>query len=181
MHRIDIPSTFSTKRLLLRKPSLDDAQPIFDEYASDPQIPRFMSWRNHTHVDQTRDYLNLCLDIWASGDGYAFVIENLSAPGVPMGMIDMRCQSYKVEFGYVLAAKSWNKGYATEALKHLVDWSLDQDRFYRASAFCDVDHGASVRVMEKAGMSFEGILRRYFVHPNRSDEPCDCRMYAKVK
>jgi len=35
--------------------------------------------------------------------------------------------------------------------------------------------------MEKAGMTFEGVLRQYFVHPNISSEPRDCRMYAKVR
>lgn len=30
-------------------------------------------------------------------------------------------------------------------------------------------------------MSFEGVLRRYFVHPNMSHEPRDSLMYAKVK
>jgi RimJ/RimL family protein N-acetyltransferase len=42
---------------------------------------------------------------------------------------------------------------------------------YRAEAFCDVDHPASARVMEKAGMEREGILRRYFRHPSISEAP----------
>ncbi len=35
--------------------------------------------------------------------------------------------------------------------------------------------------MEKAGMTFEGVLRRYSVHPNRSPEPRDVLLYAKVR
>ena len=69
----------------------------------------------------------------------------------------------------------------TEALSALVDWSLDQPQIWQASAFCDMENLASARVMEKSGMAFEGILRRYCVHPNISSEPRDCRMYAKVR
>ena len=52
---------------------------------------------------------------------------------------------------------------------------------YRVYAYCDVENLASARVMEKAGMSFEGVLRRWGVHPNRSSEPRDCRCYAAVR
>ena len=51
----------------------------------------------------------------------------------------------------------------------------------RAAAICDIDNQASARVMEKAGMNFEGVLRRHTLHPNIAPEPRDCRMYAKVK
>jgi RimJ/RimL family protein N-acetyltransferase len=46
---------------------------------------------------------------------------------------------------------------------------------------CDVDNIASARVMEKAGLTLEGRLRRWLVHPNISDEPRDCLGYARVR
>lgn len=69
----------------------------------------------------------------------------------------------------------------TEALSTVVDWALTQPDVWRASAFCDVEHVASARVMEKAGLTFEGVLRRYFIHPQISPEPRDCKLYAKVR
>ncbi len=96
-------------------------------------------------------------------------------------MIHLHKRPHRVEFGFVIARPFWGQGYMTEALSTLVDWSLDQPQIWRASAFCDIDNLASARVMEKAGMIFEGILRRFFVHPNISGEPRDCRMYSKVR
>ena len=96
-------------------------------------------------------------------------------------MINLRPRHLRVEFGYVLARQHWGHGYMTEALSTLVDWALDQPKIWRVSAICDMDNSASAKVMEKAGMVFEGVLRRYFVHPNVSPEPRDCRMYAKVR
>lgn len=51
----------------------------------------------------------------------------------------------------------------------------------KAEAFCDLDNLASSRVMENAGMIREGILRRYLTHPNISEDPRDCFLYAKVR
>jgi hypothetical protein len=52
---------------------------------------------------------------------------------------------------------------------------------FRVWALCDVDNLASARVMEKVGMQREGILRRWILHPNLSDEPRDVYCYSVVK
>jgi len=49
------------------------------------------------------------------------------------------------------------------------------------TAVCDVENIASARVMEKAGLSREGVLRRWLVHPNLGPEPRDCYGYARVR
>ena len=68
-----------------------------------------------------------------------------------------------------------------EALKSVVEWALAQPEIYRVWATCDVDNVASARVLERAGMGREGVLRRWLVHPNLSDEPRDCLCYSIVK
>jgi RimJ/RimL family protein N-acetyltransferase len=60
-----------------------------------------------------------------------------------------------------------------------VAWAEAQVGLTRIWAYCDVDNPASGRVMEKAGLSFEGIRERFAVHPNISAEPRDCRCYGK--
>jgi [ribosomal protein S5]-alanine N-acetyltransferase len=175
------PTVIGTARLLLRKPVLTDAEPLFDAYISKPEIPRYMSWLAHTDIGQTQTFLENCIAGWADHTNFEFVIERKKAPGVPIGMIGMHPLKHTVGFGYVIAKEFWNCGYTSEALKGLVDWSLQQPYIFRAQAFCDVENPASARVMEKAGMQLEGILRRYFVHPNLSNEPRDSLMYAKVR
>ena len=66
----------------------------------------------------------------------------------------------------------------TEAARVIVDWVLKQEGIYRVWAFCDVENLASARVLEKVGMQKEGVLRRWMIHPNVSDEPRDCYCYA---
>lgn len=69
----------------------------------------------------------------------------------------------------------------TEAVRAVVDWAIGQPEMHRVWAVCDVDNKASARVLEKAGMEREGILRRWSIHPNISEFPRDCICYAKVK
>ena len=179
--KLTAPPQFTTLRLLLRKPRLEDALGIFDGYARDPEVVRYLTWRAHGGVAETEAYLRHCLEEWARGASYPYVIEEVGQAGQPVGMIHLHKGPGGVTFGYVLARPWWGRGYMTEALSALVDWSLAQPRVWRAAAFCDVDNAASARVMEKAGMSFEGVLARYSLHPNAAPEPRDCRMYAKVK
>ncbi len=177
----DAPLLLSTARLRLRKPELKDAEPIFTTYATDPEVVRFLSWQAHQRVQDTEGFLQHCLEAWSKGTTFAYVIELHDNPGNPIGMIDARPQGPQVAFGYVLARPSWGCGYMTEALSSLVDWSLNQPGCWRASAYCDSDNSASAKVMRKAGMEFEGVLRRFAVFPNVSSEPRDCLIYAKVR
>lgn len=175
------PRRIETERLLLRCAELEDAPAIFDSYTSKPHIPKFMSWTAHTNVDQTKQFLKCCIEGWSEKSNFEYVIELKGQSSGPIGMIGMHPLKHSVGFGYVIAEACWNRGITSEALSELVDWSLKQEPVYRAQAFCDVENPASARVMEKAGMKFEGVLRRYFVHPNISNEPRDSLMYAKIR
>jgi len=172
---------FLTSRLLLRKPLLLDAEAVFSAYASDAQVTRYVTWRQHESAEITKGFLTRCLREWADGSHLSYIITPIAEPSRPLGMISVRRKQERVLFGYVLSQRVWGRGFATEALSYLVNWSLAQEGVWRASAFCDVDNTASARVMEKSGLSFEGLLRRYIMHPNVSDEPRDCLMYAKVR
>jgi [ribosomal protein S5]-alanine N-acetyltransferase len=68
-----------------------------------------------------------------------------------------------------------------EALTEVAQWAMRQDSIWRIGAYCDVENRASARVMEKAGLQREGILRHWIIHPNISAEPRDCLSYAMVR
>jgi RimJ/RimL family protein N-acetyltransferase len=177
---INPPKTLKTERLRLRKAKLSDAEAIFRQYAQDPEVTKYVSWRAHSDVEETRDYMRMCLLAWDVGKAFHWVIERLEDKQV-IGMIIARVDKEKWELGYVLARKYWGRGYMTESLKGLIAWALKQKNIFRIWAVCDVDNAASARVMEKAGMQREGILRRWSVHPNISPEPRDSSCYAIVK
>jgi ribosomal-protein-alanine N-acetyltransferase len=69
----------------------------------------------------------------------------------------------------------------TEALTEVTACALRQSSGFRIGAVCDVDNIGSARVLEKSGFVRKGLLRRWLLHPNISDEPRDCYSYARVR
>ena len=67
------------------------------------------------------------------------------------------------------------------AVRAVIEWAFAQPTIHRVYATTDVENIPSRRVMEKAGMQCEGILRKNSIHPNISDIPRDCYIYSIVK
>ena len=174
------PDAFATERLWARRPRLDDAAAVLAAYGADPAATRYLTWAPHASVDTLRDYLRLTIADWGTGAGFRYEL-CLRGSDDPVGSLHLRPEGSRLALGYVLARPLWGRGLMAEALRFGIDWALAQPGLYRAYAICDVENPASARVMEKAGMAREGILRRYHVCPNLSPEPRDCLMYAKVK
>ena len=98
------------------------------------------------------------------------------------GALDLRRDApHRLGFGYVLARPWWGRGLMAEALTEVADWALARPSVFRIGAVCDAENAGSARVMEKAGLAREGLLRRWLVHPNLGDEPRDCFSYARVR
>lgn len=164
---------------MLRRPISADADALHDEYMTDGEATRYLSWRTHRDLDDTVAFLCYCDGEWRESRSFPFVILE-GADDRPFGMIHLRRERHAVSFGYVRGRTHWGRGFASEALRFLVEWSLSQPRIHRAWAHCDVENAASARVMEKAGLSREGVFRRYAIHPNRSAEPPDAIVCARV-
>ncbi len=98
------------------------------------------------------------------------------------GAFDLRLEGpHRLGFGYVLARPWWGRGLMAEALAEVAGWALAQPPVFRIGAVCNVENPGSARVMEKAGLAREGVLRRWAVHLNIGDEPRDCFSYARVR
>ena len=176
------PALFVTARLTGRIPRADDGPAIFAAYANDPEVTRYLSWRAYDRVEPLNAFLRECVAHWEKGAGHLAWLLCLKGTDKPIGCIGITLEGGgKAMFGYVLARKFWRHGFAAEALTFLVNWALAQPTIYRAWAYCDVENVASLRVMEKAGMVREGILRRWHTCPTLGLEPRDCVVCAKVK
>lgn len=169
-----------TERLVLRRPSPDDAEAIFTRYASDPIVVRYVGWPRHDNVDDTRTFLEFADDEWARWPAGPYMIERridgrlLGSTGLSFETAD------RAATGYVLAADAWGQGFATEALRAMVDIAQDMG-LARLYALCHVDHQASAHVLEKCGFACEGVLRRHSTFPNLTPPAiCDVRCYSRV-
>ncbi len=176
------PDEFRTSGLVLRKPTPSDAEALFRAYATDPEVTRYLSWRPHENIEDTRRYVASCLERWEAQEGRTYVIDAEGVGRPAVGALGLRQGTHDFTFGYVLARPFWRRGYMTEALTAVVRWAAAEPEVWRMWGTCDVDNVASARVMEKAGLAFEAILRRWAVNPNLDPHrPRDFRVFALVK
>jgi [ribosomal protein S5]-alanine N-acetyltransferase len=159
---------------------MEDAESIFRSYAQDPEVTKYLAWRPHKNLDTTREFLKRCVQCWQDETAFPWVMARKNDHTL-LGMIELRIDQFRADFGYGIARPYWGNGFTTEAVKAIIQWSLAQERIYRVWAVCDVENRASARVMEKAGMQKEGTLRRYMLHPSLSSEPRDCYCYSIIK
>jgi RimJ/RimL family protein N-acetyltransferase len=177
---MNMPEEFETDRLLLRKPRWEDVHVIFEGWAQDPEVTRYLTWRPHERIEQTQEFVQSCIRAWEGERRFPYMI-TLKETGQVIGMIDPRIEGPKVGVGYVAARTHWGKGYMPETTRVIIAWAFQQPSIYRVYATTDVENIASRRVLEKVGMQCEGVLRKYIIHPNISDVPRDSYMYAITK
>jgi [ribosomal protein S5]-alanine N-acetyltransferase len=167
-----------TTRLVLRPPRLEDAATIFQRYACDPEVTRYLTWRPAEDVDSLAPFLQHSIEQRAAGSQLSWVLCEAGDDSAS-GMITLRLtSSFKGELGYVLARPLWGRGYMAEAVQAVSEHALHARGLHRVFACCDVANAQSARVLEKAGFGLEGLLRRYALHPNLSSEPRDVVGYA---
>ena len=174
------PEQIETERLTLRKPRMDDAPAIFAGWVQDLEVTYFLTWRPHENIGQTESMLRNAIAAWDGDTRFPYMI-TLKESGDVIGMIDPRIEGHKVGIGYVMNKAHQGKGYMTESTCAIINWAFQQPSIYRVYATTDVENIASQRVMEKAGMQPEGLLKKYIIHPATGDEPRDSYMYAIVK
>jgi [ribosomal protein S5]-alanine N-acetyltransferase len=174
------PEELHTSRLNLRRIRYVDGDTVFEAWAQDEEVVRYVTWKPHKSVNETLLYTRWAEEAWEEGTDYTYLAFN-EGNGEAVGTISLRPRGHRVEIGYLVRRSEWGKGYAPEMLEEVIRWAFSCSWFHRVWATCDTDNTRSARVMEKAGMSREGILRSWVVHPNISDLPRDNVVYSIVR
>jgi RimJ/RimL family protein N-acetyltransferase len=98
--------------------------------------------------------------------------------GEAVGSVGIRPDGHKAGFGYWLGRAYWGRGIMTEVVKEITKYGFNELRLRRMYA-CTFSHNkASMRVLEKAGYKFEGILHK---NVKKGDKFIDEYLFAKVR
>lgn len=146
---------------------MGDAVAIFQGYASDADVTRYLSWPRHRSVRDTEAFLRFSAEEWERWPAGPYLIVS-RADGRLLGGTGLAFETpHEAVTGYVLAKHAWDKGYATEALAAVVDVAR-RTGVTRLSALCHPEHERSRRVLEKCGFvrNDQGSRRTEF--PNLS-------------
>jgi ribosomal-protein-alanine N-acetyltransferase len=155
----DLPA-LETDRLRLRPLTLDDASALF-VFTSDPDVARFTSWTPHRSVDDARAYLTTIIKRYDDGDLAPWGVVHRADQGLIgyCGLTEWDRDDARAELVYALARPYWGRGYAAEAARAAIAFGFERLGLNRIEATCEPENVASSRVMEKVGMTFEGVLR----------------------
>ena len=149
-----------TERLILRRFKIEDAEDMYKNWASDPEVTKFLTWPPHKNADVTRAILEEWIPQYDDGGYFNWVME-YKENGKIIGNISVVKLNEEIEsadIGYCLSRAYWGQGFMPEALKAVMDYLFDVAGLNRIAASHDVNNPKSGRVMEKAGMKQEGIF-----------------------
>ena len=179
---IPLPDELRSERLVLRPYCPEDAEQVFaavDE--SREHLRPWMPWVDgHASRDDSRDYCARSAANWLlRAELHLGIFEAASGRylgGTGMHDPDWDLRAFSV--GYWLRATAVGRGYATEAVRRLVDLAFGDLAARRVELRCDARNGPSRRVAERAGFVLEGRLRQASLAPD--GQPADVLVFALI-
>ncbi|MCH5188949.1 MAG: GNAT family N-acetyltransferase [Oscillospiraceae bacterium] len=152
--------TLESNRLILRRFLLEDAEGMYNNWATDSECCKFLSWDVHKNIDETKSVIQSWINGYDSGS-YNWIVELKDTNEVigSISAVSVSKKHFTAELGYCYGSKFWGNGYATEALRTVIEYLLKECNFYLIEARHISGNPASGRVMEKAGMHKDAVLR----------------------
>lgn len=164
----------ATERLILRPFRISDA-PDVQRLAGHPAIAAMTLNIPHPYPDGAAEqWIATHAETWENGQGITLAI-TVRDSGHLVGAISImsiRRDHQRGEIGYWIGKPHWNQGYATEATRALIQFGFQQLDLNRIQAMHLPQNPASARVMEKAGMHYEGTLRQYVKKGHEYQDLC---------
>ena len=146
-------------RLILRQVTHLDAEPMLRNWASDPEVTRFLTWPPHSCIEVTQSVIRSWIKSYEQNDYYQWTIVLKDLGEEPIGSISVVSHNdlvQKAEIGYCIGRKWWHQGIMTEALNEVIRYLFMEVGMKRIEAKHDTRNPHSGAVMRKCGMRFEG-------------------------
>jgi ribosomal-protein-alanine N-acetyltransferase len=172
--------SLETERLILRRPTLDDAEALATAI-NHPEIAKFTLNIPHPYsVEDAVSFIKLSQDPVrdkTQRDFSIFLKDSGELVG-GLGLMDIHAKNKSAELGYWCTVNHWGEGIVTQACRRIIQYAFDELDLNRVFCMCNVDNFASVRIMEKCGMAFEGTARSENI---KDGKPWDMHHYAILK
>jgi [ribosomal protein S5]-alanine N-acetyltransferase len=153
--------TLETERLILRSLDLKDAPLVYDYMQTRDIAYNTLLIPYPYPVGAAEEWINRTLDNMGNGEDFNFALAR-KTDGLFMGVIGIGSdpEHKRAEIGYWLGKPHWSQGFMSEALRRVLDFGFDDLDLNRIYAGYFTRNPASRRVMEKAGMTYEGTARQ---------------------
>lgn len=151
-----------TDRLTLRRFTPDDAEQMYENWAKDERVTRYLTWPPHKSPELTRTLLTDWCKEYDRPNYYNWAMEYEGKPIGSIGVVRIDERSEWAELGYCIGYDYWGKGIMTEAARAVIAFLFSAVGFHRIGIDHAVKNPASGKVAQKCGLSYEGTRRAYY-------------------
>ncbi len=148
--------TIEANRVVLREYNMNDAEDMFRNWVTDPEVSRFWGWEPHKNIEETESLLSGWIEEYSNPETYHWVIvlKNASQAIGCIYLNEINNEDNSVSVHYLLSRKYWNQGIMTEACKCVLDFAFSVLGVERVHTHHHVDNPASGKVQQKSGMRY---------------------------
>lgn len=156
--------TIETERLILTKYELDDYNEAYNNWCKEDVVAKYVTWEAHKSPEVTKEFIKSEVDSYGP-DTYKWkaVLKDTNEAIGGITVVKLNKNDLKAEIGYCYGSKYWGVGYATEALKAVIDYLFNEVGL----ELIVIDHmsqnPASGRVMQKAGLKYVATLPKWII------------------
>ncbi len=170
-----------TDRLILRRFAVEDGEAMYRNWASDPEVTKYLTWPPHGSPEISAMLLENWTRNYDSDDYYqwAIVPKELGQPIGSIAVVNQKEQVRSVEIGYCIGKNWWHKGIMSEALRQVMAFFFEEVGVNRVEARYDANNPNSGAVMKKCGMKWEGTLRQAGWNNQGACDECVYAMLAE--
>ena len=169
-----------TNRLILRRFTINDAEKMFNNWANDDEVTKYLRWQSHKSINNSIGFLEYLTKNYCQNNVYdwAIILKEINEPIGSIGVVNRKDDIKMVEIGYCIGKKWWNKGITSEVLNRIIDFFFNEVGVNRIEAFHVPENKISGKVMTKCGMKYEGLMRQAFL--NNNGKLCDIIHYGII-
>ncbi len=169
-----------TERLVLRRFTKEDALAMYQNWASDEEVTKYLTWPTHTCLEVSQKVIADWIKSYEKEDYYqwAIVYKEQGKPIGSISVVEKKEEISMVHIGYCIGRDWWHQGITSEALKAVMEFLFDVVGANRIEARHDPRNPHSGQVMKKCKMKYEGTLRSADWN---NQGICDACYYALLK
>lgn len=167
-----------TDRLILRKFLMSDAKAMYNNWANDHEVTRFLTWPAHLSVEISESVLKDWVNSYDDNKFYQWAIvlkDDINEPIGSISVVHMNEDVDMLHIGYCIGRKWWHQGITSEAFEVAIKFLIEMVCAKRIESRHDPKNPNSGNVMLKCGLQYEGLLRN---SDKNNQGICDAAMYG---
>ena len=160
------------------RPICDNDTEVIFELARDKEISQYTRLPHPYFLKHAKAYIREAKRNLEKKKAYYYAIDVDGKVVGTISLMHLDLKNRSAELGYWIGKKYWNKGYATDAVKQMLDFAFNELNLNRVSALCMHPNKVSIKILEKHGFKLEGRLRKSSL---KEDIWLDDLVYGKLK